>query len=69
MTHLLNHEELLARRTELLAQFRVPEEDVYELARTYALRPDERALFRAIEACDFLLEASSPRSELQSSAA
>lgn len=57
MTHMLSHDELLERRSNLLAKFSVPEDQVYELARNYALRPNERAIFRSIEACDFLLEA------------
>lgn len=60
---LFSHLELQQRRSRLLEELGLPEDRVYELANTYSLRPEERAMFREVEACDYLLAAEDLQSQ------
>ena len=58
MTEILTLDEVKKRRNDLLKSFEMPEDKVYELARNYSLRSQERARFQKIEAYDFLLSSA-----------
>jgi hypothetical protein len=51
----LSHDELQARRQQVLAGVGMAEEALRERAKTYMLQPHERKAFEALRAIDFLL--------------
>ncbi|HZM74547.1 MAG TPA: hypothetical protein VFC19_02410 [Candidatus Limnocylindrales bacterium] len=51
----LSHDELRARRQQILAGIGMTEEVLRERAMTYMLQPHERKAFEAVRAIDFLL--------------
>ena len=57
-SHYLTVEEVRAERQKLLDELNslgVPEDDLYEYAQTWSLRPNERTLFQKITDYDWIL--------------
>lgn len=52
---LLPSAELRRKRDDLLARLHGSEQEIYTRAHSYMLNPGERAIFRQIEALDFIL--------------
>lgn len=71
-SHYLTVKEVRAERQKLLDELNrlgVPEDDVYDYARTWSLRPNERALFQKITDYDWILSVAEDQGHRRDTAA